>query len=346
MRLANVIENDWSKDNQDCSCYMLSQQLNTNEQASCERSAVHHEAVRLKAEIAQRGDELARLERLAGTVSFSRQGTRLHEWPRPSSINCPTTVRSSSTGKIIEQLQREIDQLKLSFQAAQTNYESERSVRETLQLKCGRLEQSIASLRTQSQSYAHTVQRTDKALLSAKTISDTLQSSLAVVAGEKERTEQELANRGDSIAVLQKEVHDSQILQQYTQNQYNVLAKEYRRTEQTYRAELALLRTQVSELKVASRDDLLQTRTAKEDIILCNEAQSKVSEKLKDSMELLAIHRAEQVEAFTKSTDHLTNLIGQSIMRTAHDSDELARLKIQLEAIKDSLRVIKLHPDA
>lgn len=320
---------------------MLSQKVNLVVQPSCPRSAVQDEAARLKAEIAQRGDELARLERLAGSVSHSRQGARLHEWPQNT---IPPTIMTTgaSTGRIIEQLQREIDQLKLASQAAIKNYESERRARETLQLKCDSLESSITSLRTQTQSHAFSLQRTDKALSSAKDNSKSLQTTLLAVAEEKEKMDQQMLEKDTLIADLRAQLEAKSVLHQFTENQYNVLNQEYGRVVESYRAELSTLQGDIRAIESSQREDLLQTRTAKEDIILFNATHADSFRRLKESSDALAVQRTEQVKSMQASTNHLHKLIEQLLCTTAHDTDEIGRLKVQLETIKDSLRVIKL----
>lgn len=317
---------------------MLTQSLHATNALALQRNEAQDEAARLKAEILQRGDELAKLERLAGSVSTSRHATQYDIWPRPSSgLVSPNGSRSASTGRIIEQLQREIDHLKRDSQAAVQNYESERRAREALRIKCDDLEIHLGGLRAQSQAHTHSLERSDRALSAARSTTQTLQTSLLNTSEERNQLDRTLASKDELIASLQARLHREQGVREKTEAEYQTLLTSHLAMQKELFRQMKQMRQEVDALRVASHEDLLQTRTAKEDIILFNEQQRVADSSLAKSREMLDVRRQaqhtlvhQQIQQVAKELETLTHC-------QQRDESGINDIKRQLEALARSV---------
>lgn len=306
------------------------------------RHDVRDEAARLKAEILQRGDELARLERLAGSVSSSRQASKVDLRSVVAGPPSPSTARSASTGKIIEQLQKEIDHLKLSSQAASQSFESERRAREALKIKYDDLEITLTNLRLQTKSHSASLQRSDHALLAARGTTQELQSSLALIEESKQTLERNYGEKEKALETLENQLASETSRRQQVEQEYQILATNFTQMQEVTRSQVKELRSGLSTTKTAVLADTVQLRTAKENIILFNERQAEVMDQLDHCKQEILDDRTRQIATVKSSMDRLTDDVARCLMLHAQDEAGIDALKTQLRTAIESAGWIKL----
>lgn len=313
-------------------CEMLSHGVTSPGPSLC-RHRAQDEAARLKAEILQRGDELAKLEQLAGTVSSSRQASKLGIQVVSSDGPSPNGITSPSTSRIIEQLQKEIDRLKLACEAAVQSFVSEKLARETLKLKYDDLESTMASLRTQANNHAYQLRRSDQAMALAKTTKDEMKALLASAQECSHTLRQTVQSRDAEIFSLREALCKETSRKEQVEQQHMLLEQSYRTLKLTTDTQMATLRGDLDAAKSRCLSEMHQTRSAKEDIILLNEQQrQQYVHWTVDRIELTGAYRKQQ-DSLAQDMRNLVASVKQNLLLHETQQDRVLELQEQMNTL-------------
>ena len=203
-----------------------------------------NEADRLRIEIEKSSDEIHQLERLAGTVSLSR-------------ANAEPYVRShratsSTTGKIIEHLQQELDILRLTIQSSRLQLEAEKRAREALRLKCDDLEFTLSNVRHEAKYLAPSLVRKDGALLEHKQQISDLQMSLEQVKHLNVQLQSAYLQQQTLISKLEIEAEEHRSRRALAENQLSVATLAF----DTQRSKMEVVVRKLQEDFIAHQDAL------------------------------------------------------------------------------------------
>lgn len=304
---------------------MPSHGLTSPQSTDC-RDQVLDEAARLKAEIHERGTELAELEKLAGSVSSSRQASRFHS-TLTAYLTLAASTSSLPTGKIIDGLQKEIDQLKLARAAAVQGLASEKRTREVLQVKCDDLGITVGSLRTQINNQAYQLRRHEQNLEAMKTANVELKESVLQLREELLKQKRVISIQDDEIKALR--IQNQVVIERKEQvaQEYLLLSRAHQDLRQRTMHDISAFRQELAVAKLHYSDEQIQVRSAKEDIILLNEKQAcDINEMHNMREELIKTHR-EQIS---------------SLAQAIHDSARDVKLNLQVqEAHEEFVREIR-----
>lgn len=306
------------------------------------RHQAQDEAARLKVEILRRGDELAELEKLAGSVSSSRQASKLGIHERSSNGAVSTTEVSTqlpSSSKLIEQLQKEIDHLKLAREAAIQSFVSEKRAKDILKLKYDDLESNMTSLRTQSNNYVYQIRRNDQTLAAGK---DTIEDLRVLLVNSQEKSmnsEEIICRQNQEIEKLKHRISAETSHREKIEQEYSLLSSEHKTLRIQLGRDVKSLREELDSVKTQFLSETMQVRSAKEEIILLNEKQCGEIQLCNLARKELADVRDEQFKCLLRTVHTVARDVERNL--THHDIHKasIRSLQQQLEDLCLSLTV-------
>ncbi|KTW26819.1 uncharacterized protein T551_03281 [Pneumocystis jirovecii RU7] len=266
------------------------------------RSQLHS----LRHEIAGTNAELQRLETLTKSV---REEPLLEE-EAGYEKSTPRQQIWTGTSRVIESLQKEIDLLKVSRNAAITSCESERKAREALLKRYMAIKEIVERLQVENENFSSILARKERTFKEG--IEKRKELELRVEKLEKRNSELEDECNGDRKRI--REMNDEiicKVSQLYkAEKEYDTLGKEILSLEKKYRVELECLSSQVSFLQKLREEDGKHIQRFEEEIkqlslenVAEREMIQKIQKQFEESQEQYANNFQEILDALRKRVE-------------------------------------------
>ena len=263
-------------------------------------------AKKLRVEIELQNHELNQLERFAGTVHASRCSNL------PNGIQQAQSI-SKTTSKIIEQLQRELDVMRLTAESARLQFEAEHRDRLTLVLKCEDLEASLATVRQEMRAHTPTLARSDQALYNARATIQDLNKTLQETQESKSKLETLLQLEKDTTHILRDSLQRESHNKSRTEVELRVLSESFRKFKNKTQSDVEVIVASLQDVK-----DEMQKKMRSDRIML----------------EELLLSRSEQEVLVQTSSDQLNNILS---VREAYLAQIKSRLREMEKKVESQL---------
>ncbi|KAG4306436.1 hypothetical protein PORY_000424 [Pneumocystis oryctolagi] len=216
----------------------------------------------------------------------------------------------TGTSRVIESLQKEIDMLKMSRNAAITSCESERKAREALLKRYMAIKEIVERLQVENENFSSILARKERTFKEGVEKRRELERKVEKL--EKRNLELEDECSGDRKRM--KEMNEEMIRkvsQLYkAEKEYYALGKEISSLEKKYRVELEYLSNQVSFLQKLREEDGRHIQRFEEEIkqlslenVAEREMIQKIQKQLEESQEQYANHFQEILDALRKRVE-------------------------------------------
>ncbi|CCJ29077.1 unnamed protein product [Pneumocystis jirovecii] len=250
--------------------------------------------------------ELQRLETLTKSV---REEPLLEE-EAGYEKSTPRQQIWTGTSRVIESLQKEIDLLKVSRNAAITSCESERKAREALLKRYMAIKEIVERLQVENENFSSILARKERTFKEG--IEKRKELELRVEKLEKRNSELEDECNGDRKRI--REMNDEiicKVSQLYkAEKEYDTLGKEILSLEKKYRVELECLSSQVSFLQKLREEDGKHIQRFEEEIkqlslenVAEREMIQKIQKQFEESQEQYANNFQEILDALRKRVE-------------------------------------------
>jgi len=170
--------------------------------------------------------------------------------------------RSASTGRVIENLQKEIDSLKLFGQSAQTNFEQEKRSKELMAEKYRNLEELVQQLRVENASFSAMIDRKERAFQIEVDRRKGLQDSVKTLQDTRSELQADYKRVNERIKQLENSVCTAEERRDRAEKEYDTLRHEISFINSKLRDEIQQLKGQVETIRNERVEDLrvLQSR--------------------------------------------------------------------------------------
>ncbi|KAG5439815.1 hypothetical protein PCANB_000097 [Pneumocystis canis] len=298
------------------------------------RSQLHS----LRHEIAGTSAELQRLENL--TKNVREEGLTEEESTYEKST--PRQQIWTGTSRVIESLQREIDSLKISRNAAITSCESEKKAKEALLKRYMAIKEIVERLQVENENFSSILARKERTFKEGMEKRKELEMKVQKL--EKRNLELEGECVGDRKRI--KEMND-EILRKVSQlykaeKEYNALGKEIMSLEKKYRVELEYLSNQVSFLQKLREEDEKHIQRFEAEIkqlslenVAEREMIQKIQKQLEESQEQYATNFQEILDALRKRVE-------SSEKENEKNIDQANEVLRELNTLNNRIRLVNI----
>ncbi|KAG5518969.1 hypothetical protein PMAC_002500 [Pneumocystis sp. 'macacae'] len=300
------------------------------------RSQLHS----LRHEIGTTGSnaELQRLE----TLTKSVRDESLLEEESGYEKSTPRQQIWTGTSRVIESLQKEIDLLKVSRNAAITSCESERKAREALLKRYMAIKEIVERLQVENENFSSILARKERTFKEG--IEKRKELEMKVEKLEKRNSELEDECSGDRKRI--REMNDEiirKVSQLYkAEKEYDTLGKEILSLEKKYRVELECLSNQVSFLQKLREEDGKHIQRFEEEIkqlSLENVAEREMIQKIQKQFEE---SQEQYANNFQEILDALRKRVESSEKENEKNIDQANEVLRELNNLNNKMRLVNI----
>ncbi|KTW29313.1 hypothetical protein T552_01268 [Pneumocystis carinii B80] len=299
------------------------------------RSQLHS----LRHEIAGTSAELQRLENL--TKSVREEGISEEESVYEKST--PKQQIWMGTSRVIESLQKEIDALKVSRNAAITSCESERKAREALLKQYVGIKEIVERLQVENENFSSILARKERTFKEGIERRRELEKKLEKL--EKRNLELEDECIGDRKRI--REMNDEiirKVSQLYkAEKEYDALGREITVLEKKYRVELECLSNRVNILQKQREEDGKHIRRFEEEIKQLSSENIAEREMIQKIQKQLEVSQEQYVTHFQEILDALRKRVESSEKENEKNIDQANEVLKELNTLNNRIRLVNIQ---